>query len=43
MTTEQILLLLMLVVGIATFFGIGIWGIHRLRDAENGHDVHKHS
>lgn len=43
MTTGQILLLIMLVVGIGAFFGIGIWGINRLRNAESDHNIHKHS
>jgi len=35
MSTEQTLLLMMLIVGLTTFFAIGIWGINRLKSAED--------
>ncbi|HAS22458.1 MAG TPA: hypothetical protein DCR51_04795 [Idiomarina loihiensis] len=35
MTTGQLWLLLMLIVGLIIFFGIGIWGINRLGASEN--------
>jgi len=35
MTTGQLWLLLMLIVGLIVFFGIGIWGINRLGSRDN--------
>jgi len=35
MTTGQLGLLLMLIVGLTAFFAIGIWGINRLKAAES--------
>ncbi len=35
MTTGQLWLLLMLIVGLIIFFGIGIWGINRLDASGN--------
>jgi cytochrome oxidase assembly protein ShyY1 len=38
MTTGQIVLLLVLIFGLILFFTIGVWGINRLKSAEDSQD-----